>query len=96
MKEVKLNVTKETALEFVDWLANDTYWGHTLTRFDVDHGAEEVNFIINGHRLSNVSNQHHHVIIDHVYCSAHRSFGVYIVDGREMSNLEYCMMRLGF
>lgn len=95
-KRVELNITKEQAADFIDWLANDTYWGHTITRFDIEHGAEEVEFIINGHALSNFSNQHHHVLIDRGYCSAHRTFGCYSVQGKEMNNIEYCLYRLGF
>lgn len=96
MRQIELNLTKETALFFVDWLANDTYWGHTATYFDVEHGTERVDFVINGHTLSNVSNQHHHVIIDSGYVPAYRDYGVVVSNGKEYTPIEYCMHKLGY
>lgn len=96
MRQIELNLTKETALFFIDWLANDTYWGHTASYFDVDHGVEEVDFIINGHTLSNTSNQHHHLVIDHCYEPAYRDFGRVHANGKTYMPLEYCMELLGF
>ena len=94
--KIKLNITRETAECFIDWLANDTYWGHTLTDFDINHGAEMIDFVINGHELSNYSNQHHHVVIDHGYCPAWRDFGAVVANGKEYTPIDYCLMRLGF
>lgn len=88
---VELNLTKGSAAEFINWLANDGYWGHTLTDFEVSHGAKRTEFIINGHRLSNYSNQMNHVVIDNCY----EFVGDYgTVNG--MEPLEYCLMKLGF
>lgn len=95
-RKIELNITKEQAAAFIEWLANDEYWGHTITRFELDHGCEEVEFIINGHALSNYSNQHYSVLIDRCYCPAHKNFGCVSVNGVTMTNIEYCLYRLGF
>lgn len=93
-RRVELNITKEQAADFINWLANDTFWGHTYTRWHIEHGREEVEFVINGHTLSNYSNQHHHVLIDRCYCpTAH--CGV-TVAGKRYLPIEYCLYRLGF
>ena len=88
---VELNLTKESAANFIDWLANDGYWGHTLTRFDVDHGAKITTFVINGHRLTNYSNQMHQVIIDDCYSYVGHTGTV-----NGMEPLEYYLKKLGF
>lgn len=93
-RKVELNITKEQAAQFIDWLANDTYWGHTFTRWDIEHGREEVEFIINGHALSNYSNQHHHVLIDHCYCPA--AICTVYYNCKQYTPIEYCLYRLGF
>ena len=96
MRKIELRLSKEDARAFIDWLANDDYWGHTITYWDVQHGAEEVAFIINGHELLNYSNQHHHVVIDNCYVCANNS-GVRIHSGGEVySPLDYCLKKLGF
>lgn len=94
-RKVELNISKEQAVDFIDWLANDTYWGHTITRFELEHGQEEVEFVINGHTLSNYSNQHHQVLIDRCYCYAGGMMGVYVGD-RCYTPIEYCLYKLGF
>ncbi len=97
-RRVELNITKEQAADFIDWLGNDDYWGHTITRFQLDHGREEVEFIINGHALSNYSNQHHQVLIDRCYCYASMDVldGGYQVGNKHYTCIEYCLMQLGF
>ena len=95
MREVELNLTKEQVAGFIDWLANDEYWGHTISDYELSHGEEEVVFIINGHRLSNYSGQHHHVVIDNAYVSVHQNIGV-IADGQEFKGVEYALYKLGF
>ena len=95
MKRVELNITREQAMEFIDWLANDSYWGHTITDFELNHGEEEVEFVINNHTLSNYSNQHHQVIIDHCYCYAGGVGGCYVNDVC-YTPLDYCLYRLGY
>ena len=94
-RKVELNITKEQAAQFIDWLANDTYWGHTITRFEVEHGEEEVEFVINGHSLSNYSNQQHQLVIDRCYCYAGGVGGIQ-VKGKLYTPIEYCLYRLGF
>ena len=94
MKNINLNLTKESAKAFIDWLANDGYWGHTLTAYDINHGKEITNFIINGHKLSNYSNLINHVIIDDCYCETKN--GRIVVNNKEYLPIEYCLMKLGF
>lgn len=98
MREVSLNMTKEQVAGFIDWLANDGYWGHTLTDFELSHGEEETVFIINGHRLSNYSNQHRHVVIDNCYVGVNMEHPHMIVEnGVEYDNgLVYALAKLGF
>ena len=94
-RKVVLNLTKDQAAGFLDWLANDTYWGHALADFDLAHGAERTDFVINGHILSNYSNQHHHLIIEGCYCPAD-NIGTVVAGGKKYSPLEYCLSKLGF
>lgn len=93
-RKVELNITKEQVAQFIDWLGNDTYWGHTITRFELEHGREEVEFVINGHTLSNYSDQHHHVLIDRCYCPT--AYCGVNVAGRQYTPIEYCLYKLGF
>ena len=95
MKRVNLNLDKETCRTFVDFLANEGYWGNTETHFDIAHGAEEVIFVINGHELSNVSNQMQQVVIDKRYTYASRAIKTE-ENGTEYTALDYCLKRLGF
>lgn len=94
-RKVELNITKEQAAQFIDWLVNNTYWGHTFTRWDIEHGREEVEFVINGHTLSNYSNQQHQVLIDRCYCYA-GGMGGYQMGSVMYTPIEYCLYRLGF
>ena len=95
MKQIGLNISREQAESFLDFLANETYWGMTFTSWDLEHGEEETEFIINDHRLSNVSNYHHQLVIDDGYVSVGKN-GCYIVNNKEYSNMDYALMRLGF
>ena len=95
MKRVLLNINSDTAKVFVDFLANYGYWGQTECQWDIDHGAEKVVFIINGHELSNVSNQRGQIVIDGAYRDA-RPGCVYLVESNECPSLDYCMKVLGF
>ena len=96
MKQVILNIARDQAKSFLNFLANEGYWGQTFCSWDLEHGkAEETEFLINGHRLSNVSNYHHQVVIDDGYVSVGEN-GCYIVGDKEYSNIDYALMRLGF
>lgn len=95
MKQIGLNISREQAKAFIDFLANEGYWGQTFTDFDLQHGAEETEFIINGHRLSNYSNQHHHVVIDDCYVGVQKSGRTHVGE-KCYSNMDYALMRLGF
>ena len=92
---IELNLTRNQARDFIDWLANDTYWGHTFSRAE-KHYDEADQFLINGHRLSTYSNVHHEVIIDDVYRSASHIGLTYDCDGKEYTNIDYCLHKLGF
>lgn len=96
MKKINLNLTREAAAEFINWLANDGYFGHTETYFDIEHGAEQVAFVINGHELSNVSNQMHQVVIDGCYTYAGGVARCVGADRIERNPLDHCLHKLGF
>ena len=95
MKQVILNITRDQAKSFLDFLANEGYWGQTFTLWDLEHGAEETEFVINGHTLSNVSDQHHHVVIDNCYVGLYKEGRVHVGD-KIYSNIDYALMCLGF
>jgi hypothetical protein len=92
---IELNITRDTAAEFINWLANDGYWGHTDTEFERTHGVEIDTFVINGHELSSYSNQMHQIVIDHSYCHA-GGVGSVTYAGRVYKPLDYCLKRLGY
>ena len=94
-RRIELNITREQAAAFIDFLANEGYWGQTETYFDINHGAERVAFIINGHELSNVSNQQRQVVIDNCYCHAGGVSGIN-ENGVEYTPIGYCLKKLGF
>ena len=97
IRDVELNLTKETAEFFIDWLGKDPNCSHMLTDFDAIWQHKEVtNFIINNHSLLNYSNQVHEVIIDYCYCPAGGNYCAVVVDNKEYTPVEYCMMKLGF
>ena len=96
MKKIVLNMTREAAAEFVNWLSNDGYWGHTETQFDIEHGAERVVFLINGHELSNFSNQKNQLVIDGCYTQAGGRCACTGADGVTRDPLSHCLYKLGF
>lgn len=101
MKSITLNITRKQAKAFLNFLANEGYWGQTFCSWDLEHlsyhgkKAEETIFDINGHKLSNVSDYHHSLVIDGGYVSVSES-SCYIVDGKKLSSMDYALMKLGF
>ncbi len=92
--DVTLNLSAEQTKAFIEWLANDTYWGHTICDYEIQQGVPEVHIHINGHVLSNYSNQHHQVVIDNCYCPTRNE--IVGLDGKEYTALDYCLKKLGF
>lgn len=93
MAKVELNLNRETAEFFIDWLANDTYWGHTWC---AEYERDDTIFVINGHELSTYSNQHHQLVIDHCYVSVSPVGAIIGIDGKTYSNIEYALKKIGF
>lgn len=93
---VKLVLNAEQVKGFIDWLANDDYWGHTWC---AEYEHDDTVFEINGHLLDTYSNQHHHVVIDNGYVCVNEGVTVSYIDGGEwvrVPAIDYAMHKLGF
>ena len=95
MTRINLNITRETAEEIINILANEEYRG-SYTDYDAEKDPNlATEFIINGHTLSSISNQTNHVVIDGHYVNASKT-GIVIYKGQTMSNINWCLRKLGF
>ncbi len=95
MRTVELK-SREEARKIINYLANEGYWGNTITYYDVEHGAEEIKYVVNEHVLSNVSDRVRHVVIDNGYCCADPNAHIVALDGVERNGVDYCLYKLGF
>lgn len=91
---VELNLSERQVRDFIDWLANDTYWGHTWC---ADYEKDDTVFVINGHTVDTYSNQHHQLVIDNCYISIISSEHLMIrANGRDFTPIDFAMYKLGF